>query len=115
MGHGGPCGNQVFGGWVADEGGKGREERHKVYEKLRRIDGAYGNTEQGVFRKEGVGAQHRDAGQRGVGASAVLPRPPGRLMTRRAPTSPRLGRAVEHVLGAIGDKVLSQCGFTVPA
>jgi hypothetical protein len=43
-------------GWVAGEGGKGHEERQKVYEKLRRIDGVYGNTEQGVFRQEGVGA-----------------------------------------------------------
>jgi hypothetical protein len=36
-------------------------------------------------------------------------------MARRAPTSPWLGRAVEHVSGAIGGKVLSQCGFTMPA
>ena len=36
-------------------------------------------------------------------------------MTRRAPTSPRLGRAGEHVIGAIGGKVLGQGGFTVPA
>ena len=36
-------------------------------------------------------------------------------MTRRAPTSPRLGRAVEHVIGAIWGKVLGQDGFTVPA
>ncbi len=51
----GIAGNQVIVGWVAGEGGKGREERHKVYEKLRRIDGVYGNTEQGIFRQEGVG------------------------------------------------------------
>ena len=49
-------GKQVIVGWVAGERGKGREERQKVYEKLRRIDGVYGNTEKGVFRKEGVGA-----------------------------------------------------------
>ena len=47
---------QVIVGWVAGEGGKGREERQKVYEKLRWIDGVYGNTEKGVFRHEGVGA-----------------------------------------------------------
>src|SRR5437870_8715844 len=46
---------------------------------------------------------------------SAVPRPPRRQLTRRAPTSPRLGRAVAHVIGATWGTVLGPSGFTVPA